>query len=51
MKGRNLSQNEYSHLFARRHVGLNPTTEYFSSGEFTGVDNTKNRPEWRLNKA
>lgn len=29
----NLSQNEYSRLFARNRVGLSSTTEYFSSGE------------------
>jgi outer membrane receptor protein involved in Fe transport len=30
----NLSQNEYSRLFARDRLGLNTTTEYFGSGEW-----------------
>ena len=30
----NLSQNEYSRLFARNRLGLNTTTEYFGSGEW-----------------
>lgn len=30
----NLSQNEYSRLFARSRVGINTTTEYFSQGEW-----------------
>ena len=30
----NLSQNEYSRLFAGNRVGLNTTTEYFGSGEW-----------------